>query len=169
MAKGNPAAQLAGIKQAWLQLHPGEIFSAEWMDEQLASRNGQEVISMLGFLVFISTLIAALGLLGIVAYTSFTRRKEISIRKVLGAGAASLLLLLSKNYVRLILIAGCIALPLGYLGSVFFLRIFAYRVSIGILPMLGSFAFLVFLALATILSQTWRAIDVNPADNLRND
>ena len=169
MVKGAPEAEIAGIKQAWLQLHPGEIFSAEWMDEQLAGRNGQEVVSILGFLVFISTMIAALGLLGIVAYTSFTRRKEISIRKILGAGNAGLLVLLSKNYVRLILIAGCIALPLGYLGSVFFLRLFAYRVSTGILPMLGSFAFLLFLALATIFSQTWRAIEVNPVDNLRDD
>ncbi|SEW06168.1 ABC transporter permease [Chitinophaga arvensicola] len=169
MNNGDKTAQLADVKKIWLELHPGETFNAEWMDEQLLSRDGREVVSMLGFLVFITTMIAALGLLGIVAYTSFTRKKEISIRKVLGATAPGLLILLSKNYVRLILIAGCIALPLGYIGSTFFLQIFAYRVSIGILPMLGSFFLLLMLALITILSQTWRAIDVNPADNLRND
>lgn len=169
MVAGDKEQGIAGVKSVWQELHPGETFSAEWMDEQLASRNGQEVISMLGFLVFISTLISALGLLGIVAYTSFTRRKEISIRKVLGATAPGLLLLLSKNYVRLIIIAGCIALPIGYLGSMFFLQIFAYRVSIGILPMLGGFLALALLALITIFSQTWRAVGINPADNLRND
>jgi len=80
-----------------------------------------------------------------------------------------LLMLLSKNYIKLIFIAGCIALPLGYISSVLFLQIFAYRVSTGILAMLGSFLFLVFLALVTIFSQTWRAIEVNPVNSLRND
>jgi len=169
MRSGDKTAQMAGVQKIWQELHPGETFNADWMDEQLKARDGREVVSMLSFLVFITTMIAALGLLGIVAYTSFTRKKEISIRKILGATAPGLLVLLSKSYVRLILIAGCIALPLGYIGSAFFLQIFAYRVSIGILPMLGSFFFLVMLALITILSQTWRAIDVNPADNLRND
>jgi putative ABC transport system permease protein len=169
MVTGDKEQQIAGVKKIWMELHPGEIFSSEWMDEQLLSRSGGEVISMLGFLVFISTMISALGLLGVVAYTTFTRRKEVSIRKILGASAASLLILLSRNYLRLIFIAGCIALPLGYLGSMFFLQIFAYRVGIGVIPMLGSFAFLILLALVTILSQTWKAIDVNPVDNLRND
>ncbi|MGF6845190.1 putative ABC transport system permease protein [Chitinophaga sp. W3I9] len=169
MLKGDKEQQVADVKKVWTAMHPGEVFTSEWMDEQLRSRNGREVISMLGFLVFITTLIAALGLLGIVAYTSFTRRKEIAIRKVLGASAAGLLMLLSKSYIKLIVIAGCIALPLGYIGSLLFLQIFAYRVSTGILAMLGSFLFLVFLALITIFSQTWRAIEVNPADNLRND
>jgi putative ABC transport system permease protein len=169
MLKGDKEQQVADVKKIWTDMHPGEIFTAEWMDEQLLSRSGGEMISMLGFLVFITTMIAALGLLGIVAYTSFTRRKEIGIRKVLGASAAGLLMLLSKSYIKLIFIAGCIALPLGYIGSVFFLQIFAYRVSTGILAMLGSFALLVFLALVTIFSQTWRAIEVNPADSLRND
>lgn len=169
MLKGNKEQQVADVKKIWTAMHPGETFSAEWMDEQLLSRNGREVVSMLGFLVFITTMIAALGLLGIVAYTSFTRRKEIGIRKVLGASATGLLILLSKNYIKLILIAGCIALPLGYISSVFFLQIFAYRVSTGILAMLGSFLFLVFLALVTIFSQTWRAIEVNPVNSLRND
>lgn len=169
MLKGDKEQQVADVKKIWAAMHPGEIFTSEWMDEQLGSRDGREVVSMLGFLVFITTLIAALGLLGIVAYTSFTRRKEIAIRKVLGASAAGLLMLLSKNYIKLIVIAGCIALPLGYISSLLFLQIFAYRVSTGILAMLGSFLFLVFLALVTIFSQTWRAIEVNPADNLRND
>lgn len=169
MAKGDKEQQIAGVKKIWMELHPGEIFSSEWMDEQLLARSGQETISMLGFLVFISTMISALGLMGVVAYTSFTRRKEVSIRKILGATAPGLLVLLSRSYVKLIIIAGCIALPFGYIGSELFLRIFAYRVSIGVLPILGSFMFLVFLALVTILSQTWRAIEVNPVDNLRND
>lgn len=170
MAKGNEEQQLAGVKTVWQEMHPGETFTAGWMDEQLYERiSGGEVVAMLSFLVSITTMIASLGLLGIVAYTSFTRRKEISIRKVLGATVMGLMLLLSRNYIRLIIIAGCIALPLGYIGSALFLQLFAYRVNVGVLPMLGSFGILVLIALVTIFSQTWRAIDVNPVNNLRND
>lgn len=169
MAKGDKPAQVAAVQDIWQSFNPGKEWKAEWMDESLAARNGREVVSMLSFLVFICTLIAALGLLGIVSYTSFIRRKEISVRKVLGADVISLLVLLSQNYLKLIFIAALIAMPIGILGSSFFLRIFAYRVSLGILPMALGFLGLFVLALITILSQTWATVQVNPAKNLRND
>jgi putative ABC transport system permease protein len=169
MTKGDKQAQVAAVQGIWQSFNPGKEWKPEWMDEALASRNGREVVSMLSFLVFICTLIAALGLLGIVSYTSFIRRKEISVRKVLGADVISLLVLLSKNYLKLILIAALIAIPIGILGSSFFLRIFAYRVSLGIFPMVFGFLGLLALALVTILSQTWATVQVNPAKNLRND
>ena len=145
-------------------------FSSVWMSDELYSKtSGTEMISGVGILVFMITVIAALGLLGVVSYTTFTRRKEIGIRKVMGAGAASLVILLSRNYLILILVAGCIALPLGYLGSSLFLRIFAHRISIGFFTLAGSFAALLAIALLAIISQTWRAAETNPTKVLRND
>ncbi|PSL49069.1 putative ABC transport system permease protein [Chitinophaga niastensis] len=169
VAKGNEEQLIANVKRVWLELHPGETFTSEWMDAQLLSHSGQDTVSMLGFLVFMTTVIAALGLLGIVAYTTFTRRKEIGIRKVLGAEVSSLMMLLSKNYLWLIIIAGCIAMPLGFIGSLLFLQIFAYRVSIGIFTLLGSFAVLLLVAMITILSQTWRAAGADPVNSLRSE
>jgi putative ABC transport system permease protein len=169
LSKGNKTAQVSDVQNIWLAFNPGKEMKAEWMDDALAARDGREVISMLSLLVFICTSIAALGLLGIVSYTSFIRRKEISIRKVMGADVSALILLLSKNFIKLIFIAGCIAIPIGIAGSIFFLRIFAYRVSLGIIPMIGGFFALLLLAIITILSQTWRSAIVNPTENLRND
>ncbi|RBL93696.1 ABC transporter permease [Chitinophaga flava] len=161
---------MAGIKQAWVEMHPGEIFSASWMNDELIERtSGKEPISGLAVLVFMITVIAALGLLGVVSYTTFTRKKEIGIRKVMGAGVPGLVMLLSKNYLRLIVLAGIIALPLGYLGSTLFLQLFANRISIGFFTLAGSFAALLAIALLAIISQTWRAADANPANVLRND
>ncbi|RFS24057.1 ABC transporter permease [Chitinophaga silvatica] len=166
---GNKEKQVSEIQNIWVAFHPGKEMNAEWMDKSLKARNGQEVISLLGVLVLICTSIAGLGLLGIVSYTSFMRRKEISVRKILGADLLNLILLLSKSFIKLIFIASCIALPIGITGSMFFLRIFAYRVDLGILPMLGGFVVLLLLALAIISSQTWKSVLVNPTENLRND
>ncbi|NLR65172.1 FtsX-like permease family protein [Chitinophaga varians] len=161
---------MAGIKTAWLEMHPGETFSAEWMSDLLHEKtSGKEPVSAVAILVLMITVIAALGLLGVVSYTTFTRRREIGVRKVMGAGVSGLVLLLSRNYLRLILLAGLIALPLGYLGSQLFLRIFANRVSIGFFTLAGSFAVLLCIALLAIISQTWRAASSNPVDVLRND
>ncbi|HVI48328.1 MAG TPA: ABC transporter permease [Chitinophaga sp.] len=161
---------VAVVRKAWEEMHPGEIFSSGWMDEELYSRNsGEDTVSVLGFLVFMITMIAVMGLLGIVSYTTFTRRKEIGIRKVMGATVANLVFMLSKNYLKLIIIAGCIALPLGFLGSSMFLQIFTYRVSIGVFTLLGSFLALLGVALLAIMSQTWKAAGINPAISLRND
>lgn len=161
---------MAGIKAAWLEMHPNETFSAEWMSDLMYEKtSGKEPVSGLAILVLMITVIAALGLLGVVSYTTFTRRKEIGVRKVMGAGVSGLILLLSRNYLRLILLAGAIALPLGYLGSVLFLRIFANRISIGFFTLAGSFLALLCIALLAIVSQTWRAATSNPVDVLRND
>jgi putative ABC transport system permease protein len=87
----------------------------------------------------------------------------------MGADVSGLVLLLSRNYLRLILLAGLIALPLGYLASQLFLRVFANRTSIGFFTLAGSFAALLCIALLAIISQTWRAATSNPVDVLRND
>lgn len=164
------AGLMAGIKQAWLEMHPGETFSAQWMSDQLYEKtSGKEPVTGLALLVVMITVIAALGLLGVVSYTTFTRRKEIGVRKVMGAGVPGLVMLLSRNYLRLIVLAALIALPLGYLASQLFLQIFANRISIGFFTLAGSFVALLCIALLAIVSQTWRAATSNPVDVLRND
>ncbi|WP_143308248.1 ABC transporter permease [Chitinophaga vietnamensis] len=163
-------ATLASIKSAWMAIHPGETFHSGWMAEQLDSRaRAASTVGMLGFLAFLTAAIAGLGLLGIVSYTMFTRKKEIGIRKVMGADVSNLIVLLSKNYFWLIVIASCIALPLGYLGSALFLQMFAYRVGFGAFTLMGCFAVLMGIALLIIISQTWKAAITNPVDSLRNE
>ena len=108
-----------------------------------------------------------MGLLGLVIYTVETRRKEISVRKVIGASARQLVLLLCRGFIRLLLISGFIALPPGYALSYFFLQNFANRSNFGIIHLLSCFLFLLCIGMFTIISQTWRAASANPADHLR--
>jgi putative ABC transport system permease protein len=113
--------------------------------------------------------IATLGLLGLVIYTVEVKRKEISIRKVIGAGKTQLLKMLSNNFLKLIIIAGCIAAPLGYMAGFLFLQNFSTRVDFGLFSVALCFFFLFIIGLVTVVSQTYKAACRNPATDLRLD
>jgi len=166
-----PDDEVAGqLKAAWKKLYPHKVFTAYWLENELAGRNDQTAtLSLLGFLALITVTIGSLGLLGLVVYSVEVRKKEISIRKVIGAGVGQLLSLISKGFVKLLLISGCISLPIGYVLSILFLQNFANRSSFGIVHLLACFGFLLTIGAITILSQTWKAATENPALNLRTE
>ena len=95
-----------------------------------------------------------------------TKRKEISIRKVIGASERQLVALLSKGFIRLLAIAGFIAIPIGYSAAYLFLLNFAHRVSFRPGAAFLCFLLLLLIGLATIISQTWRAAAANPVKDL---
>jgi putative ABC transport system permease protein len=157
-----------GLAAAWKKVYPHKAFVYYWLHEELEARASQTAtISLLGFLALITITIGSLGLLGLVIYTIEVRKKEISIRKVIGASVEQLLALVSKGFVRLLLIAGCISLPIGYILSTLFLQNFANRSSFGIFHLLACFGFLLIIGFITIVSQTWKAATEDPAPNLR--
>lgn len=156
------------IGAVWKKLYPHKVFSWLWLKKEIDSRHDQTAtLSLLGFLAFVTITIGSLGLLGLVIYTIEVRKKEISIRKVIGARVDQLLSLVSKGFIKLLLISGCIALPIGYVLSFLFLMNFANRSSFGVFHLLVCFGFLLVIGLVTILSQTWKAATENPAPNLR--
>lgn len=158
----------AQLEAGWKKLYPNTPFSYYWLGKQIEESNRQNSsVSLLGFLAFMTICIASLGLLGLVIYTVETRRKEISIRKVIGASVQQLTMLLSKGFIKLLLVAGCIAMPLGYVLSFFFLQNFANRISFGAGWLLLCFAFLLAIGLFTIISQTWKAAAANPVEKLK--
>lgn len=165
-----PAAVAAAIERVWNKHLPKEAFAWGMLKEELYARQrAWSTVSMLGFLAFMAIVIACLGLLGMAIYTTETRRREISIRKVLGAGTAGIIGLLSKNFLKLVIIAGLIAIPVSYVSGFLFLNIFANRISIGIgLPLL-CFAGILLLALVTTGTQIYRVATSNPVDSLKND
>jgi putative ABC transport system permease protein len=161
---------LAAIAPLWKEQQPMGTFTYGWFDQELLKQTEVKgMIYTLTFLALMTIVIAGMGLLGIVGYTAQTRRKEISIRKIMGAGSRNLIMLLSGNYLKLIMISGLIALPLGFLAGNLFLQLFAYRVSLGIGTLLGSFLLLLGIALLAIISQTYSAVTTNPVNSLRND
>lgn len=154
----------------WNNMHPHQPFTYYWLDKELYNNESQTAtISFLGFLAFMTIAIASLGLLGLVVYTVETRRKEISIRKIIGAGIKEIMLLLSKGFIRLLLIAGVIAMPVGYILSFLFLQNFANRIDLGVGSLIICFLFLLLIGLITIISQTYRASSENPVKNLRTE
>lgn len=165
-----PATFLASVENTWKKQYPNQPFEGRWLQEEWMDRNSASgTVGMLGFLTFITITIASLGLLGMVIYTTETRRKEIGIRKVMGATVAAVMSLLSRSFLKLLFIAGCIALPIGYLLSFFFLNIFANRISIGADILLISFAGMLLIALMTIITQIYRVAIDNPVNSLRSE
>jgi putative ABC transport system permease protein len=165
-----PATLIQNIEAIWKKYNPQQSFTSSWLKEDLSQRrSARATISMLGFLAFIAITIACLGLLGIVTYTIETRRKEIGIRKVMGAGVMTIVSLLAKNFLQLVFIAGCIAIPAGYLSGYFFLNIFANRIPLGAGILLISFAGILCMALLTIGIQVFRAAVANPVKSLRTE
>jgi putative ABC transport system permease protein len=161
-------AALWDLEKTWKNIYPQHPFVYRWLDSSLEELYSQRAtVSLLGFLAFTTLCIAALGLLGLVVYTVETRRKEISIRRIIGAHIGSIISLLSRGYVKLLALAGAIALPLGYLLSEFFLMNFANRITVGVGGLLLCFVILLLLGIVLIIPQTYRAAVENPAENLR--
>lgn len=169
IAPGKTVAGMEAIEQTWERLAPGQSFDFSFLDERIDSQYRAE--QLLQKLVVITTLlsifIACLGLLGLAALTVARRTKEIGIRKVVGASVPGIVLLLSKDFARLILIAFVIVAPVVYLVMDRWLQDFAYRIGIGpgVLVLAGVLAMAI--ALITVSYQTIRAALRNPVDSLR--
>jgi len=114
-----------------------------------------------------AVIIACLGMVGLSAFTAQRRRKEIGIRKVLGATARSIVALLSREYLVLVLIAFVVAAPAAYLGASRWLDNFAYRIEVGPGPFLLAGAIALGLALATVSFHAVRAALADPAETIR--
>jgi len=117
----------------------------------------------------LSIFVACLGLFGLAAYTAERRTKEIGVRKVLGASVQGLVVLLSKDFVKLVLLAAIIAFPIAWWGMSKWLEDFAYRITIGwwVFIVAGIIALLI--ALFTVSFQAIKAAVKNPVKNLRTE
>lgn len=164
------ASIISSLQTAWKKIYPAKPFTFSWYDEQLAvNRNKKEDVAMISFLALMAVTIACLGLLAMVTYTAEIRQKEVSIRKVLGAQVMTIIMLLSKNFIWLLILACAISLPIGYIVSTLFLQGFAYRITVGLQVLSTSVFFILAIGLFTIISQTIRVAIKNPVKNLRTD
>lgn len=160
---------MAAVAQAWTRHNPDKPFDYTFQDEQITRlyQSDMRFRKLFSGVTILAVLIASLGLLGLSVFTAEARSKEIGIRKVLGAGTGSLFLLLSRDFLLLVLLAATIASPLAWWAMTSWLRNFAYRTNIPwwIFPLAGSLAVLV--ALVTISVQSLKAAVANPVKSLR--
>jgi putative ABC transport system permease protein len=162
---------LAHLQKVWRQFDPLHSLDYRFFNHQLDESHAVlgDIGYVVGFVAALAVLISCMGLLGIAAFTSESRVKEIGIRKILGAGVGQLILLLSGSYGVLIGIAVSIAIPLSVSINNLWLREFPDRVEFGPGIIGIGVALLLALAAAAVLSQTWRVSRTNPADILRCD
>ncbi len=159
------------VESKWKSLAAGMPFSYRFLDESFDDmyRNEQRVGSIALSFSTIAILIACLGLFGLATYMAEQRTKEIGIRKVLGASVSGIVRLLSKEFVKLVMIAFVIAVPIAWWSMSQWLKDFAFRVDISwwIFLLAGCLALLI--AMATISVQAIKAALANPVKNLRNE
>jgi len=162
------------VKQAereWQKVANGQEFSYVFMDDQFNSiykaeqRMGGISLSFSLLAIFI----ACLGLFGLAAYAAEQRTREIGIRKVLGASVSGIVTLLSKDFLRLVLVAAILAFPLSWWAMHSWLQDFAYRISIGWEVFALAAALALSIALATVSLQAIKAALANPVKSLRSE
>lgn len=169
IAPGNPQATLEQLQTIWEQFVPQYPFQYQFLDDRLSELYGNEarMMKVFGYFSVFAIFIACLGLFGMASFSAERRKKEIGVRKVLGASESGIVELLSRDFLKPVLLANLIAWPLAYLLMNQWLQAFAYRISIGPgMFFLAGLAAMV-IALLTVSGQTIRAARANPADTLR--
>jgi len=168
---GQFQAAIKKIETKWKEIVPEQPFKFEFLDDNLNQGYAEEQRSGKVFAVFsaLAIIIACVGLFGLSAYTASLRTKEIGIRKVLGSSVASVVVLLSRDFTKLVAIAFVLAVPLSWWMMDTWLKGFAYRISLG----LSSFAVAGLLALGiawlTVSYQSIKAAIVNPVKSLKSE
>lgn len=167
----NVRETLQFIENTWFDHSYNKPFQYFFFDDDYANLYNSESTTAQVFVVFagLSIFIACLGLIGLVTYTAAIRRKEIGIRKVLGANTATLIKLLSNEIVKLIVISTLIAWPLAYFATDYWLQNFADRLSISPWIYLISTFVVIFIGSLAISFQTIKASMSNPVDSLRQE
>jgi putative ABC transport system permease protein len=122
---------------------------------------------LFGYFTILGIIISCLGLLGLASFTAEQRRKEIGIRKVLGSTSSGLVVLLSKDYTKWVIISNLIAWPLAWYGMTQWLRNFSYRIEINWWVFLIAGALALAIALLTVSSQAIKAAFDNPIDAIK--
>ena len=167
----NAPQAVAAVEKGWKAYESDLPFSVTFMDDEFASMYKTDLQAGVLFRYFaiIAIFISCLGLFGLVTYTAETRTKEIGIRKVLGSSVASVVNMLSKEFLILVGIALLIAFPLGYYWLSNLLQDFAYRIQIGwwIFALAGVITLV--LTLITVGGQAMRAATENPVKSIKTE
>lgn len=160
------------LENIWSEVDQVHSFEARFYDDLIQEAYDDQAVlfKIFGFLAFLAISIATMGLLGMAVFTTETRQKEISVRKVLGASKKNLMFILSKGFIMMLLISAAIGMPLSYL---FFNELvmadFVNRITIGPTELLSGVFIVFFIGIMTIGWQTNKAARSNPADLLRDE
>lgn len=167
--KENVSRSIEEIKKLSQSINPDYPFELDFVSDRLIEKlKGERLLSVFsnlfgGFAIFIS----CLGLLGLALYIAEQRKKEISIRKVLGASTTNIITLLNKDFIKLVAVANCIAFPLAYIIVSKWLLKYEYRITISIWPFALALLSSLLIAIITVSIQSIKVAKANPVDALK--
>jgi putative ABC transport system permease protein len=171
ISTGNLSKTLAAIEKTWNAFFPSDPFNYFFLDELFDSqyKSDKQFGKMFALFSVLAICIACFGLLGLSAYNVLQRNKEIGVRKILGASVQNILYLLSRDFLKLVLVAFLIASPLTWWIMHNWLEDFAYRINIPWWSFLLAGILSLLIALCTICIQALKAAVSNPVNSLRNE
>jgi len=169
LQEGALAEHIEFLREKWLAFFPNAPFYFTFMDDNLNDlyQAEEKMSAILNLFGVAAILISCIGLFGLAALATEQRTKEIGIRKVLGASSPQILKLISREFLLMILVANVVAWPAAWYILHIWLRSFAYRIDIGLAPMLLSAALVTAVGLLTVSWQSVRASMANPVESLR--
>ena len=167
----NISKALTDAEQIWKKFFPDDPFEYNFLDEEFAQlyKDDLKISRLIGLFSGIAICISCLGLFGLVSFMAEQRTKEIGIRKVIGASAAQITTLLSKEFVKLVVIAAVIASPIAWWTMNKWLQSFAYRIDIDWVVFVLTGISAIVIALLTVGSQAIKAATANPVKSLRTE
>lgn len=168
---GKTEEAIASARAAYEKHCPGKVFKYKFVDEQYDELYKTEARTGTLFQLFagLAVLISCLGLFGLATYSASRRIKEIGIRKVLGAGVLGIAGLLTRDFVKWVLLSIVLAIPLGWWASQKWLADFSYRITLSWWMFAAAGAVALLVAILTVSFQSFRAAMINPTDALRNE
>lgn len=168
---GSEKRVMGTLLKVWKQYYPAQNFSFNWVDDLLAAqyRNENRLSTLFNVFTSLAIFLACLGLFGLVTFMIETRVKEIGIRKVLGASVGSISGLISKAFLKLVIIAIFIASPIAWYFLNQWLQDYPYRIDVYWWIFVSAAAITLVIAAVTLSFQTIRAALANPVKSLRND
>ncbi|MBT1705967.1 ABC transporter permease, partial [Chryseosolibacter indicus] len=171
VSTSNLSETLAFIEKSWNEVYPDYYFQYTFLDQHVASRYKQEerTFTLFKILSALSIFIGCLGLYGLISFMANQKLKEVGIRKVMGASVTSIILLFSKEFIKLILIAFIIAAPLSWYFMRQWLQSFQYHINIQWWVFAIGIATTMFISLATVSYRAIRAAIINPVTTLRSE
>lgn len=167
----NVSETIGRLSQEWSEIDPERPFDYFFLDDTFNNlyENDRRLGSIYLYFTILAIFIALLGLFGLSSFITEQKTREISIRKVLGATSANIVMRLSTNFLFLILIANAIAWPVGWYLMKNWMENFAYKAGINPVAFVAAAAASLFISFLTVSIQSYRASIANPADNLRTE
>ena len=168
---GQTKEALAELESAYNRFNPEYPFNCCFLDDEFEQTYRSEIVigTLANIFAVLAVLIACLGLLGLAAFTAEQRRKEIAIRKVLGSSVLNVVLLISREFILLVVGAYAVALPIGYLLMTRWLKDFTFHTTMSLGIVIGAGVIAVVIAWLNVSYQSIRAATTNPVVSLRSE